>query len=88
MIDTIQTIKQAAEKRKILRIVYREKDGTNDGGREVEPYSFSHDDGDQALFAWDIDKNGIRRFALDRIIQAEITDSNFNPRYPIEINWI
>jgi len=88
MTDIIQTIKKAAQERKILKIVYQEKDGTNEGWREVEPYSFSHDDGDKALFAWDIDKNGIRRFALDRITQTEITNVSFNPRYPIEINWI
>lgn len=86
MTDIIQTIKKAAQERKVLKIVYREKDGTSEGWREVEPYSFSHDDGDKALFAWDMDKNGIRRFALDRITQTEITNVSFNLRYPIEIN--
>ena len=88
MTNIIQIIKQAAENRKVLRIVYQEKDGSNDGWREVEPYSFSHDDGEQALFAWDIDKNGIRRFILNRIIQAEVSDHDFNPRYKVEINWM
>lgn len=81
----IETIKQAAQERKILKIVYREKDGTSEGWRYVEPYSFSHDDGEVGLFAWDISKNGIRRFSIDRIHNAEITEESYNPRYEIEI---
>lgn len=81
----IDTIKQAARERKVLRIIYIEKDNTSEGWRYVEPYSFSRDEGEQGLFAWDISKNGIRRFSLDRITQAEITEQTYTPRYPIEI---
>ena len=69
----------------VLRIIYIEKDGTSEGWRYIEPYSFSNDDGEDGLFAWDVSKGGIRRFSLDRISQTEITDQNYNPRYPIEI---
>jgi len=82
IIDIIQT---AARERNVLRIIYHEKDGTSDGWRYVEPYSFSHDNGELALFAWDRTKNGIRRFTLERINQADISSENFTPRYPIEI---
>ena len=78
-------IKQAANQRRILRIIYIEADGTNDGWRYLEPYSFREADGEKSLFAWDIQKNGIRRFILERIQQAEITDEAFTPRYPVEI---
>lgn len=81
----LETIKQAAESRKTLRIIYIEKDGTSEGWRYVEPYSFSHDHGAEGLFAWDRSKDGIRRFSLDRIEQAEITEESFTPRYNIEI---
>ncbi len=81
----LETIKQAARVRMILRVIYVEKDGTSEGWRHVEPYSFSGDGGEQGLFAWDISKNGIRRFSLDRISQAEITNQGYSPRYPIEI---
>jgi len=82
----LETIKQSARTRRILRIIYIEKDGTSEGWRYIEPYSFSKDEEERGLFAWDISKNGIRRFSLNRIIQAEITDQNYAPRYPIEIN--
>ena len=81
----LEIIKQAATARKVLRIIYIEKDGTSEGWRRVEPYSFSHDQEEEDLFAWDINKNGIRRFLTCRINEAEITDEMFYPRYPIEI---
>jgi len=81
----LQIISQAARERKVLRIIYVEKDGTSEGWRRVEPYSLSNDDGEQGLFAWDISKNGIRRFSIDRINQAEISSEIYAPRYPIEI---
>lgn len=80
------TITQAARERKVLRIIYVEKDGTSEGWRYVEPYSFSVDGGTDGLFAWDRSKNGIRRFALPRIEQAEITDEVFTPRYEVKIS--
>lgn len=80
----IDTIKQAARERKILRIIYIEKDNTSEGWRHVEPYSFSKDEGEQGFFAWDISKGGIRRFSLERITQAEITEQTYTPRYPVE----
>lgn len=83
--QTLENIKEAAHRRLILRIIYIEKDGTSEGWRRVEPYSFSHDNGEEGLFAWDINKSGIRRFSMDRINEAEITDEIYSPRYSIEI---
>lgn len=84
----LEKIKQAAKSRKVLRIIYIEKDGTSEGWRYVEPYSFSHDHGTEGFFAWDRSKNGIRRFSLNRIEQAEVTEESFIPKYNIEIAWI
>ena len=84
--QVLDIIKQAAIARKVLRIIYVEKDGTSEGWRYVEPYSFSGDEHEKAFFAWDLGKNGIRRFALSRINSAEITENSFAPRYAIEIN--
>lgn len=85
MTNLIDTIKQAARDRKVLKIIYYEKDGTSEGRRYIEPYSFSHDHGEDGLFAWDTSKNGIRRFSLDRISDVEVTEDSFSPRYEIEI---
>ncbi len=85
----LEIIKQAAQERMVLKIIYIEKDGTSEGWRYVEPYSFSHQDGQiDGLYAWDKNKNGIRRFVLNQIQEAEITEENFMPRFEIKINWI
>lgn len=81
----IEIIRQSARNKTILRIIYTEKDGTSEGWRHVEPYSFRGEGENEALFAWDVHKNGIRRFTLSRINQVETTLERFNPRYPIEI---
>ena len=85
MFSILETIKQSAREKKVLKIIYQEKDGSSEGWRYVEPYSFSHDDGEDGLFAWDIRKDGIRRFSIDRIEDAQITDETYSPRYEIEI---
>jgi predicted DNA-binding transcriptional regulator YafY len=81
----ISTIKQAARQRLVLRIIYLEKDGTSEGWRYIEPYSFSHDDSETGLFAWDQQKEGIRRFSLVRISKIEISDKSYTARYAVEI---
>lgn len=81
----LETIKQAGRNTRILRIIYTEKDGTSEGWRYVEPYSFRGEGESEAMFAWDRMKDGIRRFTLSRINQAELTTDNFSPRYPVEI---
>ena len=85
MNSILNTIKQSAQERKILKICYRGKDGLSEGWRYVEPYSFSHNNGEDGLFAWDINKSGIRRFSIDRIEDAQITDEIYKPRYNVEI---
>ena len=81
----LETIKQAGRSCLVLRIIYTEKDGTSEGWRYVEPYSFRGEGENEALFAWDVSKDGIRRFTLIRINQAELATDHFVPRYPIEI---
>lgn len=83
--EILQTIRHSALTNRVIRIIYREKDGTSEGWRYVEPYSFSYDNGENGLFAWDKSKNGIRRFSLGRIEIAEITEEQFIPRYHIQI---
>ena len=84
MSSILEKIKQSAKEKKVLRIIYLKKNGSSDGWRNVEPYSLSHDKGESGLFAWDISKAGIRRFSIDRIKGAQITNKTYNPLYKIE----
>lgn len=85
MLTILETIEQAALERKVLRIIYIEKDDTSEGWRYVEPYNFTDGSSEQALFAWDLDKNGIRRFIISRIQNIAITGREYYTRYVIEI---
>jgi len=78
------TIQTAGQKLKTLLIIYTEKDGSNEGWREVEPYSFRQRNGHTYLFAHDIRKGDIRQFDLSRINQIEISESTYIPRWPVE----
>ena len=81
----LETIKQAARAKRVLKIIYIEKNGTSEDWRYIEPYSFRQFEEDMGLFAWDRGKEGIRLFMVNRIQNAEITDIEYSPRYPIEI---
>ncbi len=82
--EILNTITQGAKELRVLSIIYLEKDGSNEGNRLVEPYSL-RDMGTskEGFFAFDIQKNGIRRFAVDRIQSVVITSQSFIPRN----NW-
>ena len=83
--DILNTITQGAKELKILSIVYLENDGSNEGSRLVEPYSLRDTGTDkEGFFAFDIAKNGIRRFTVDRIQSVVITSQSFIPRN----NWV
>ncbi len=71
----------AGQNLKTLRIDYTEKDGSNEGWREVEPYSFRPDN---LLFAHDIRKGSTRSFKIDRINKIEITNNSYVPKWNVE----
>ncbi len=79
--ENLKKITEGARNLKVLSIEYHEKDGSNEGRRFVEPYSM-RDVGTEkeAFFGFDIAKDGIRRFTVDRILDVQITDKIFTPR--------
>lgn len=86
--NILEKIKYAARERKVIKVIYLEKDGTSEGWRYIEPYSIKEFKSGKGLFAWDRGKNGIRLFIVDRIRDIEITDEGYDPRYSVEIDWI
>lgn len=79
--EILSTITEGARGLFVLSINYQEKDGSNEGDRLVEPYSM-RDVGTEkeGFFAFDLAKDGIRRFSTDRILEVEITSQKFSPR--------
>ena len=78
------SIVHAGQQLKTILIDYTEKDGSNEGLREVEPYSFRDKKGIKYFYAYDTQKGGIRAFIIGNINKVEITDSNYTPRWDVE----
>lgn len=72
---------EAGQSLKTILIDYSEKDGSNEGWREVEPYSFRPGN---LFFGYDIRKGGTRAFKIDRINKLEITNSSYVPKWYVE----
>ena len=71
---------KAARNTTILNLTYQSpKKGVSQ--RTVEPYEIK----DGALYAYDLSKQSIRRFNLSNIVSAEATDTQFSPRWPVQI---
>lgn len=79
-----ELIIEAGRNLNTLLIDYTEKDASNEGLREVEPYSFRNKNGIEYFFGYDIQKGGIRQFIISSINQIEITNNNYSPRWSVE----
>ncbi|WP_445748861.1 WYL domain-containing protein [Polaribacter sp.] len=75
---------EAGKNLKTILIEYAEKDGSNEGWREVEPYSFREKSGVEYFYGFDIKKNGIRGFIIDSINDIQITNNSYTPRWEVE----
>ena len=65
---------------------YTEKDGSNEGVREVEPYSYRRNsDGQKLFYGFDLGKNGTRSFRTRYIHNIKLTSNSFRPRWPVEV---
>lgn len=77
--SVFKNISDSAKQLKILNITYNGKNGTSN--RIVEPYSIK----DGKLYAYCVNKQGIRAFNLNNIISATVTQEPYVPRWPIQI---
>jgi len=74
----------AGQNLKTVLIDYTENDGSNEGWREVEPYSFRIKGGNEMFFAYDMNKKAIRGFIISSINDIKITENKYNPRWEVE----
>lgn len=79
-----EKIIEAGRSLRTILIDYTETDGSNEGLRELEPYSFRIKSGVEYFYGYDIVKKGIRSFKLNRINSVSITENTFKPRWPVE----
>jgi predicted DNA-binding transcriptional regulator YafY len=78
--DAMDNIIQGATNRQSVAIRYR--DTSNElSERVVEPYEIKNG----KLFAHCQSKGGIRAFAITNILAAIVTDTPYEPRFPVKI---
>jgi predicted DNA-binding transcriptional regulator YafY len=82
--STEEVIHEAGQKLVTVTFDYTEADGSNEGTREVEPYSYRDKSG-RKFFGYDLGKNGMRSFVPENIHNIAITDHTFEPRWPVEV---
>ncbi len=68
-----------------LAITYRAVDGRS-SQRRTEPHALLLAWPFWYVLAWDLDRNSVRTFRLDRIESAELLDETFRPR-PLQAFW-
>jgi len=79
----IDYCRQAKEKLVRLHITYVKRDGTVED-YYVEPYSLREENGNVFLYAYPMHADHIEKYYLNRIINVELTNSPFSPRWEIE----
>jgi predicted DNA-binding transcriptional regulator YafY len=71
--NMLQDLQAAIDNSTVVHIDYLDKKGVG-SSRDIAPLEIRSD----TLFAWSIEKNGLRAFKLDGIQQYSIVDSTFD----------
>lgn len=78
--SVISDIKEAGKNKKLLRMVYKKKNGEITD-RTVESYEIRG----TRFFGYDVAKDEIREFIITGIIETEILEEEFEPRWEIKV---
>jgi len=83
--STEEIVHEAGQKLATVTFDYTEADGSNEGTREVEPYSYRNKNGQRLFFGFDTHKGAIRSFVPSSIRNIALTSNTFTPRWPVEV---
>jgi proteasome accessory factor C len=83
-VEVARAVNEAIASRRVLEIQYYKENEDQFTKRRVEPYRLEN--GREGWYAecFDLNKDGIRHFKLDRIKEASVTDEPFEPRQEVE----
>ncbi|HKZ13152.1 MAG TPA: WYL domain-containing protein, partial [Solirubrobacterales bacterium] len=77
-------LNQAIADSKVLELSYYKENEDELNTRRIEPYRLQNGREGWYVEAYDLKKDGVRHFKLDRIKEAEMTGERFEPRPEIE----
>jgi predicted DNA-binding transcriptional regulator YafY len=83
-VEVARAVNEAIGSRRVLKIKYYKENEDKFTDRRVEPYRLEN--GREGWYAecYDLNKEGIRHFKLDRVKEAAVTDEGFEPRPEVE----
>lgn len=83
--ENLKKIQASLKETKILQFTYVDSKG-NKSVRSVEPYKILTKGNNVLLYGFCLEKNEIRTFSLGSIIDLDMQQFTFQPRWPIETN--
>jgi len=82
--DFTELISQAGRQRRTVRLTFRgKKDQRQVESAELEPYNCREFGGKVSFFCLDVESCMCRNVDLASIVDAEMTNHNFKPRFPV-----
>ncbi len=93
--EVVEAVHTAIEGRRVLELRYYKENEDQFTTRKVEPYRITNRAEPVAgapqrgpngwyLWCWDLGREGVRHFRLDRIKEARLTEQSFEPRIELE----
>ena len=82
--EVVRTVNEGIRKRRVLELNYYKENEDQFTKREVEPYRLTNGPEGWYVGCWDLGREDIRHFKLDRIKEARVTDRRFEPRPQVE----
>ncbi len=79
-----RVISTAVADRRLLAFEYYKENEDEFSKRKVEPYALINGREGWYVAAWDLDREALRHFRLDRIKSAEATEATFEPRPEVD----
>jgi predicted DNA-binding transcriptional regulator YafY len=77
-------VNEAIADSKVLALSYYKENEDQLTDRRIEPYRLQNGREGWYVEAYDVTKEGVRHFKLDRVKEAELTDESFEPRPEVE----
>jgi predicted DNA-binding transcriptional regulator YafY len=78
--EVVRTVNEAIARRRVLELQYYKENEDQFTKRVVEPYRLANGLEGWYLGCWDLGRDAVRHFRLDRIKEAKLTDEGFEPR--------
>jgi proteasome accessory factor C len=78
--EVVRTVNDAIAEQRVLELQYYKENEDQFTKRVVEPYRLANGLEGWYLGCWDLGRDAVRHFRLDRIKQAKLTDEGFEPR--------